>query len=150
MKMALVKVALATGAGLAMLAACGSANDGYDPTIPTAIELVGGSGQTARVGAPVDDPLTIRTANFVGDPVGGVSVDWYVVSGNGRISAGTTVTDENGQAQVSWILGPIAGQQKVQAVSSLTGSPVTFIAAALPDNGGGGGGGEEETPLIRR
>ena len=35
MRMALVKVALATAAGVVTLAACGSANDGYDPSIAT-------------------------------------------------------------------------------------------------------------------
>ena len=35
MRMTFVKLALATGVGMATLAACGSANDGYDPSVAT-------------------------------------------------------------------------------------------------------------------
>ena len=141
MRMALVKLALATGVGLVTLAACGSANDGYDPSIPTTVEYVAGSGQTNNAGEPLPELLTIMTTNFVGDPVGGVTVEWFVVNGGGSVSSGSTVTDINGLAQVSWILGPIIGPQKVQAVAALTGSPISFAAVALqgPPDGGGGG-----------
>ena len=144
MRMALVKLALATGVGLVTLAACGSANDGFDATVPTKVEYVAGSGQTSDVGDLLPELLTIRTTNFVGDPVGGVTVEWFVVNGGGSVSSGSTVTDINGLAQVSWILGPIVGPQKVQAVAALTGSPISFAAVALqgPPDGGGGGGAE--------
>ncbi len=141
MRMALVKLALATGVGLVTLAACGSANDGFDASVPTTVEYVAGSGQSSDVGELLPELLTIKTTNFVGDPVGGVTVEWFVVSGGGSVSSGSTVTDINGLAQVSWILGPIVGPQKVQAVADLTGSPVTFAATArqAPPDGGGGG-----------
>lgn len=141
MRMALVKVALATAAGVVTLAACGSANDGYDPSIATGLEYVNGNGQTGNVGDLLSDPLTVKVTNFVGDPVTGATVQWYAVSGGGSVSTGTTTTDENGLAQVSWVLGPVAGSQKVQAVASLNGSPVSFAATARtgpPDEGGGG------------
>jgi hypothetical protein len=147
MKMALVKLALATGVGMATLAACGSANDGYDPSVPTSIELVSGSGQSADAGSPVNDLLTIKTLNFVGDPIEGVEVQWFVNSGGGIVSSTTSVTDANGLAQVSWVLGPTVGNQTVQAVAALSGSPITFTATARADNGGGGGGDGEEGTL---
>lgn len=143
MKMTLVKLALATGVGMATLAACGSANDGYDPSVATSVIYVGGSGQSADAGSPVGELLTIKTTNFVGDPVGNVSVEWFVVSGGGTVSKGVTTTDVNGISQVSWILGPIVGQQKVQAVASLSGSPISFTADARSGGGevGSGDGG---------
>jgi hypothetical protein len=141
MRMALVKLALATGVGLVTLAACGSENDGFDPSTPTTVEYVGGSGQSSDVGDLLPELLTIRTTNFVGDPVAGVTVEWFVVSGGGSVSSGSTVTDANGLAQVSWILGPIVGAQVVQAVADLSGSPVSFGATARQPDGGGGGGG---------
>jgi len=142
MRMALVKLALATGAGLVTLAACGSANDGYDPAVATGVEYVAGSGQSGNAGDVLPELLTVRTTNFVGDPVAGVTVEWFMVSGGGSVSNGTTTTDADGLAQVSWVLGPIVGGQNVQAVSSLTGSPVSFGATARagPPDGGGGGG----------
>ena len=149
MRMALVKLALATGVGLVTLAACGSANDGFDPTVATSLEYVGGSGQSGDVGSQLGELLTIRSANFVGDPVAGVTVQWVVESGGGSVSAGSTVTDVNGLAQVSWVLGPIVGPQKVQAVAALTGSPVSFAATARVPPPDGGGGGEPPTVIIR-
>jgi len=109
MKMTFVKLALAAGVGMATLAACGSENDGYDPNVPTTMLYIGGSGQSAETGAPVGELLTIKTVNFVGDPVGGVSVEWFVVNGGGTVSKGETETDANGISQVSWILGPVVG-----------------------------------------
>jgi len=148
MKMTFVKLALAAGVGMATLAACGSENDGYDPNVPTTMLYIGGSGQSAETGAPVGELLTIKTVNFVGDPVGGVSVEWFVVNGGGTVSKGETETDANGISQVSWILGPVVGTQTVQAVATLSGSPVSFNATARTgDGGGGGGGGGEEEGL---
>jgi len=147
MKMTFVKLALAAGVGMATLAACGSENDGYDPNVPTTMLYIGGSGQSAETGAPVGELLTIKTVNFVGDPVGGVSVEWFVVNGGGTVSKGETETDANGISQVSWILGPVVGTQTVQAVATLSGSPVSFNATARTGDGGGGGGGGEEEGL---
>ena len=141
MRMAMVKLALATGAGLATLAACGSGNDGYDPSIPTAVEYVDGSGQSGNSGDPLPALLTAKVTNLVGDPVTGIEINWFVVSGGGSVSSGATTSDADGLVQVSWVLGPIVGPQKVQAVSSLSGSPVSFAATARsgPPDGGGGG-----------
>ncbi len=149
MKMTFVKLALAAGVGMATLAACGSENDGYDPNVPTTMLYIGGSGQSAETGAPVGELLTIKTVNFVGDPVGGVSVEWFVVNGGGTVSKGETETDANGISQVSWILGPVVGTQTVQAVATLSGSPVSFNATARTGDGGGGGGEEEGLSAVR-
>ena len=77
MRMALVKLALATGVGLVTLAACGSANDGYDASVADDGRVRGGSGQSAMSATCSPRLLTIKTTNFVGDPVGGVTVEWY-------------------------------------------------------------------------
>lgn len=150
MRMTFVKLALATGVGMTTLAACGSANDGYDPSVATSVVYVGGSNQTADIDSPVGELLTIKTANFVGDPVGNVAVEWFVVSGEGTVSKGETTTDANGISQVAWVLGPVVGPQKVQAVAALSGSPITFNATALvPDDGGGGDGGGGAVSAVR-
>ena len=147
MRMTFVKLALATGAGMMTLAACGSANDGYDPSVATAMVYVGGSGQSADAGSPVGELLTIKTTNFVGDPVGNVAVEWFVVSGQGSVTKGATTTDVNGISQVTWTLGPIVGTQTVQAVASLSGSPVSFTATARAGGSGEVGSGEPATPV---
>ena len=110
MRMALVKLALATGAGLVTLAACGSANDGYDPAVadggrvrerqrPVRRTSVTCSRNCSRSGP--------RTSWAI--PSAASRSQWYMVSGGGSVSTGTTTTDANGLAQVSWVLGPIVG-----------------------------------------
>lgn len=141
MKMALVKLALATVVGAVTLAACGSANDGYDPSVPTTLELVGGNNQTGDAGTTLAELLTIKTTNLNGDPVSGVTVEWFVLTGAGTLSAASSVTDVNGLAQVSWTLGDRVGGQTAQAVAELSGSPITFAATARAGDGGGDGGG---------
>lgn len=141
MKMALVKLALATVVGAVTLAACGSANDGYDPSVPTTLELVGGNNQFGDAGTTLADLLTIKTTNLNGDPVSGVTVEWFVLTGAGTLSAASSVTDVNGLAQVSWTLGDRVGGQTAQAVAELSGSPITFSATARAGDGDGDGGG---------
>lgn len=141
MKMAFVKLALATAVGVVTLAACGSANDGYDPSVPTTVEMVGGNNQSGDAGTTLPDLLTIKTTNFVGDPVSGVTVEWFVLNNSGTLSATSSVTDVNGLAQVSWTLGDRVGGQAVQAVAELSGSPINFAATARAGDGDGDGGG---------
>jgi hypothetical protein len=153
MKMAFVKLALATSAGMVALAACGSENDGYDPGVATSVIYISGSGQSGDAGGALGELLTIETTNFVGDPVGGVSVEWFVVNGGGSLSKGVTTTDANGLSQVTWFLGPTVGPQRAQAVTSLSGSPITFNATARApsdENDGNDGGGDQPAARASR
>ncbi len=88
----------------------------------------------------------------MGDPVGGVTVEWFVRERRRhRQHQGETTTDVNGVSQVSWILGPIVGTQTVQAVA-----PCRDLAGQLrgdctrgSDGGGGDGGGAAAVRIIR-
>ncbi len=132
---------------LAALALGGCQGDGdYDPTVPTSMELVAGSGQSGEPGEVLGVPFTVRVLNLEGDPVAGVEVEWFNVSGNGSLSAATTLTDENGIASVTYTVGPLVGEQRSQAVrSNLAGSPINFSVTGRPGDGGGDGGGDGET-----
>lgn len=127
---------------LAALALGACHDDSYDPTVPTDMELLSGDQQFADVGQALPEPLSVVVLNLEGDPVAGVEVEWFVMNGGGNVSAETSVTDENGMASVTFTLGSLVGQQRVQAVNSrLSGSPVTFTGNARAGGGGGGGGG---------
>lgn len=130
MKMAVVKLALATSAGIFALAACGSANSGYNPDVATNIEMVGGSNQVAPAGAPLDNLLIVKVTNLNGDPVAGVEVEWFAVAGGGEPNPHVSTSDADGLASTSYTLGDIVGAQSAQAVASLSGSPVTFSFTA--------------------
>lgn len=97
----------------------------------TAFQLVGGDGQEAVVSTALASPLAVRVVDDLGNPVANVTVAWAVESGNGALSAPSSVTDATGVAVIVWTLGPLPGKQTVIAsVSGLAGSPITFSAQA--------------------
>lgn len=119
-------------------AACHNDEDGYDPTVPTQMEVLSGDEQFADAGTAVPSPLVVVVKNLRGDPVSGVSVEWFTPNVGGSVSASATLTDVNGRAQVNWQLGPTVGDQTASAVNNvLVGSPVVFTAHARPSGGGG-------------
>lgn len=131
---ALAKAGLAVGSGIAVLTACGSQMSGYDPSVPTNIIYVDGGDQRGRVDTPLRYPLLAMITNQFGDPVAGVRVDWYVVSGGGILGDSTSVSDGLGMVCNTLKLGPNAETIRVQAVTplvALSGSPVHFNATAV-------------------
>jgi VCBS repeat-containing protein len=95
---------------------------------------VAGEDQTGHVGSPLDDRLVIQVTDSFGNPIAGVPIAWSA-QGGGTVSAAIVNTDDQGRASVERILGPTAGQQATTAASEgLSGSPVTFLHAALAGN----------------
>jgi hypothetical protein len=108
---------------------CGGDDIGQPPTA-SAIEMAGGDGQIAPVGAPLPDPLVVLVTDDAGNPIQGVTVQW-TVAGDGDVSPGSAQTGADGKASATRTLGATAGQQiTAAAVSGLQGSPVTFTATA--------------------
>jgi hypothetical protein len=68
-------------------------------------------------------------------PVPGVTVVFVITSGGGTLSSASAVTGSNGQASVTWTLGPTFGTKSMTA--TVQGLPsVTFTAKAVaPDAG---------------
>lgn len=107
-------------------------NDGTNTTAPTDIRMIGGNDQTGRVGERLNDPLVVEVTDESGNPVSGVAVHW-AAQGGGSVSNETTNTNSDGQASVQRTLGPTPGEQTATAsVNNLNGSPVTFVATAVP------------------
>lgn len=102
---------------------------------------VAGPPDTARALSPLaqpgrkeqpapQDPLIIVLDRF-GNPVDGAAVAWEVTAGGGSAS-GQTLTDQEGRATVTWLLGTGIGVQKLSAVvEGANGSPVRFSAVVL-------------------
>jgi hypothetical protein len=96
------------------------------------ISLAAGNNQNAAAGhqVAVRPAVVVRDANA--NPVEGVGVEFEIVSGGGSISGGSTVTDNNGRAEVgSWTLGS-AGSNVLRATvtgADISGNPVTFSAS---------------------
>jgi hypothetical protein len=66
-----------------------------------------------------------------GTPLAGQVVNWTVVSGGGVVSAPTSVTDSNGIASVTWVLGPVTGADSLNAGVNGTSLSVNLSATAI-------------------
>jgi alpha-tubulin suppressor-like RCC1 family protein len=96
------------------------------------IALARGDGQAAAAGMVLPDSLLVRVTDRFGNPLSGERVGWHTPDG-GVLSDTATFTDANGLAGIIWRLGNRAGPQATLASApSLTGSPLTFTATALP------------------
>lgn len=70
------------------------------------LAVVSGNGQQGMGGRVLNARLVVRVTNLPGNPVSGVSLKFVVVEGGGSIPDGSAqVTDGNGEAAVSWVIG---------------------------------------------
>ena len=87
--------------------------------------------QSGTVGLAVAAAPSVRVTDAGGNPVAGVPVVFSVTAGNGQVTGATPSTNAQGIATVgSWVLGPVAGAQRVSA--TITGaSAVVFTTTAI-------------------
>ena len=120
-----------------------------------------GHDQTRNIGTFVKDPLVITVSDRFGNPVVGIPVFFEVISGGGSIFENQPVlTDENGEAGASVVLGDTPGSNFIEARSgSLIGNPIVFSATGVNnpaqilvnvsgDNQVGKAGGPLTEPLV--
>jgi hypothetical protein len=98
------------------------------PASPAVLVSVSGNGQAAAPGTPLA-PFSVRVTDQFANPVGGATVSWQVIEGDGSLSAGQTESDAAGLASVIYTLGPTPGQQRVRATLP-SGAAVVFNATA--------------------
>ena len=103
-----------------------------DPGDPDTVRATGPTIQPGQRGEPLPNPLVVVTVDRFGNPVAGAEVRWDASSGNGSLSAETTLTGSDGTSSVIWTLGNRVGVQRATAkVEHADGSPVTFTATVL-------------------
>ena len=101
------------------------------------LAAVSGDGQSGAVGTELADPLVVEVTDAFGNAIEGVTITW-TVEGGGSVSEASNVTDAQGRAAVTRILGPAAGAQSTIAASEgLVGSPVVFGHTATPGSPSG-------------
>jgi len=95
---------------------------------------VSGDRQTGFVGEVLRNPLTVKTTDKYGNAVGGVSVQFSILSGDAKIqdqSSVTVTTDAAGLASAYVTFGQYAGPVQIEASSAyLEGSPIQFTVFA--------------------
>ncbi len=98
------------------------------------LAVTDGCGQTGAVGNNLPVQLTAHVTDANGVAVSDSPVQFEIVSGDGTLNgekALTVNTDANGEAKVTWKLGPVAGTHTVEIhADGLDGSPHTCIATA--------------------
>ncbi|MGN6392134.1 MAG: Ig-like domain-containing protein [Gemmatimonadales bacterium] len=93
------------------------------------VQLVDGNGQSGDPGAALGNPLVVRVVDEEGTGVPGRIVSWVISEGGGSTSPQRSATDDNGQAQAQWTLGPAPGTNTLAATVDGVGS-VDFTATA--------------------
>lgn len=113
------------------VAACGG-KDSTAPASPilSSVAIVSGDDQTGVVGQALPQPLVVKVTDRGGAGVKGITVSWTIAAGGGSLSATSTQTDVQGQAQATWTLGVTPGANELEAtVAGLT--PVTLTATGV-------------------
>lgn len=119
------------GALLLSSTACNDDNDVTSVLILAAanITVASGNGQSAVVGQALAQPIVVHVSDATGASVPNAPVTWTVLLGGGSVSASTSQTDANGNASVTWTVGPNAGANSLRAAIA-TGASVTISATA--------------------
>jgi adhesin/invasin len=100
-----------------------------DPAPPDELVLVDGDDQAGQIGDVLPESLVVMLVDQFGNPIADAEVAW--ATGSGTISSAVVTTGVDGRAAVEWTLGLLPGQQHATATyAGVTGSPVTFTAAA--------------------
>jgi hypothetical protein len=105
----------------------------FEALAATQIIAQSGNNQTGNINTALQQPLNVRVEDDFRNGVRGVTVDFSVDAGGGRISGpASVVTDSNGVAGVLYILGANRVENRIRAVSAgLRNSPVIFVANAV-------------------
>ncbi len=135
-------------AGGVTAAACGG---GTEPLpVAASLELVASTnGQTAPAGARLPVALAVLARADGGATVPRARVRWSVTQGAGAVLSDTvTLADGNGRAEVALVLGPTAGEYRVQAqlvtdasvlvALTATATPPPTLASVTPTTFTGG------------
>lgn len=108
-------------------AACKKA---VDPPVPAALYLVQGNAQQAQAGAELPTQIIVRLVDADGAPVPDFPIGFVVTQGGGTVNPASAPTDDAGEVQVKWTLGPNADVQVLHATAG-TVEPVIVGAIGL-------------------
>jgi len=94
------------------------------------LRIISGNNQSAEPGQNLAQDFVISIAPTQAKALGGVTIQWEVLSGGGTLTSTSTSTDTAGESRNRLRLGPQAGANQVRA--SIAGGPsVTFNADGL-------------------
>lgn len=114
---------------LAGALACESSTNPIRVGPPAKLVIVSGNQQQATVGTELANAIVIQVTDADGNPVQGQLINFRVTSGGGSVYAGSSLTNDNGEARERWTLGTDAAAAQTleaRAVDNATGAPLVF------------------------
>jgi hypothetical protein len=97
----------------------------------TSITVASGDRQFGEVGQPLAQPIVVHVSDQNGASIANAAVNWTVLFGGGSVSASSSLTDGNGDASVTWTMGPTVGADSLRAAIA-NGAFVIITATATP------------------
>ena len=105
----------------------------FDNVAHPALLKVSGDRQEGEPGATLKTPFVVAAMDEHGKPIGGKTVGFSVLEGEGTLSAKMVETDAQGNARVTFTLGSSHGVNKVKASSEGIQSWVLFTAVGTEE-----------------
>lgn len=100
--------------------------------VPSALNIVGGSGQSGNAGTALPVAPAVKAVRDDGSPLPNVAVTFIVTGGNGQVLGGSANTGADGVAKPTrWILGTAPGPNALEA-RTFGKDPVLFSATGVP------------------
>ncbi len=100
------------------------------PPVATVVTKLQGDAQKGPFDAALPVPLVVSVTTPNGTPVPNAKVNWGVVAGDGKLTATSSMTNQNGQASITWTLGPYPNlSQVVKAWTDSEGSESAQFSA---------------------
>ncbi len=121
----------ALGGALLLSASACSDDDITLVRAAAAIAVSSGNGQAGVFGQPLAQPIVVHVVDQFGASIEGAPVRWSVVAGGGSVSASNSQTDANGDASITWTMGPAAFADTLLAAIA-NGASVIVTATATP------------------
>src|SRR5450432_3920629 len=97
------------------------------------ITLDAGDAQTGTVGTALPTPLAVTILDGNQRPMSGFPVTFTVTMASGTVSSDMVTSDSDGNAQVTWTIGTIAGDNRVEVHrAGFSGDdPLVFTATGV-------------------
>jgi alpha-tubulin suppressor-like RCC1 family protein len=102
-----------------------------NPVGSPALLAVSGDTQMTIPHGPVPYPLVVRAVDANNAPLAGVVIRWTAQDGS-HVAAESSLTQRDGTARATWIMGGAAGTYTVRALAGDLAPPVTFTGHADP------------------
>lgn len=113
-------------AGIALLGSLGGCIF-TSPDIPAYLSNTSGSNQKIAPNAAAAQPLIVTVRDQDGKPLENITVQWFIKSGSGTLSASESSTDGDGKASVNYTAGASTGSTIITAEVPSLGASVAFV-----------------------